>query len=169
MGCHNIDSLDCVSCNISSCCHPYMRTPVSKEDVIKKNINVDYLRYNKSKGMYFIERYTDGSCLFFDSLFKSCKLEPHQRPTSCLVFPVRLKWVGIEIDLRVILNLNCPSAFSMVKALMKDDKLTKRYVKTAVLLFDEDPYYVNYMLSNTASFNYWLDIGSYQAWKREVV
>ena len=175
MGCHAVEGLECSSCKISSCCHPYMRTPVSYEDAHRKKFNLDYLTEDKKAGMYFLNRFADGTCIYFDKVFMSCRLEPEYRPTSCLVFPVRLKeqaefwhrWDNDNYQTRVILNMNCPSAYPMAQAFIKGDQSVIKYIKTAIELFEEDSEYTIFVLNNTVNFKCILDVGSLREWRED--
>ncbi len=169
MGCHAVEGLECTTCKISSCCHPYMKTPVSYYDAHKKKLKEKYLKEDKKKGMFFLDRFHDGYCIYFDRKFSCCSLEAERRPTSCLVFPVRLKEinVGMVSEKRVILNMKCPSAIPMAEALIAGDKSVIQYIKTAVKLFEEDTSYAQFVLNNTKDFVVTLDLGSFGEWRSE--
>ena len=168
MGCQNVKSLACSTCKIASCGYDYFKTPVSFEDALKKKLNADYLTADREQDMYFLKRWEDGSCIYFDRNFRSCSLPTQQRPTSCLVYPVRLRRECD--DIRMLLNIKCPSAYAMADALIADDPSVIKYIATAALLFEEDSSYADYVMSKTIEFKVMLDVGSYYDWvERSIV
>lgn len=158
-----VKGLSCNYCDISSCEHSVMHTPVSKFDAEQKKVDLENLEWNEEDGMYYIKKDLLGKCVYFDTQIKECNLPIEQRFNSCLLFPVRVYSSNDKVKL--ILNINCPSSITLFDLVARREPSVCRFVKNAAKIFNEDVDYRNHVINKTKEFDKVLLIGNLDDWR----
>ncbi len=161
MDCQKVKGLNCATCDIASCTTSVMRTPVSKLDAEAKKADMSKLEWDIDHGIYFIKRNEDKTCQFFEQNSQRCSLPIERRFNSCLVYPVR---VYQSDAIRLILNMNCPSALSLFDMVARRETSSCNYIKNAAKIFNWDTVYKMHVLKKTADFKTLLLIGDLSYW-----